>query len=154
MQIDTIKETSLDEAIDQYWESFLPVWNEIRCHLRALATDNFGISVEQFHILRHIRRGYTSVSELAEARQISRPAISQAVEALVEKDLISRRQDSADRRFVHLALTPTGENLLNGIFQQNRAWMKDKMAALDAEELIKITQAMELLKASFIAPSA
>ena len=71
-------------------------------------------------------KGFTSVSELAAIRQISRPAISQAVDVLVEKGLISRQQEAEDRRFVHLLLTPNGEALLNKIFQENRAWMMEK----------------------------
>ena len=105
--------------------------------------------MEQFHVLRHIRKGAGSVSELAEVRQISRPAISQAVEGLVERGLISRRQDTVDRRHVHLTLTPEGNEMLNTIFQKNRAWMEEKMAALSPEELEKISHALSLLKATF-----
>jgi DNA-binding MarR family transcriptional regulator len=142
-------EQEVNQAIDQFWDTVPRVWNLIRSHVRAIAAEQFGISVEQFHVLRHIRQGLTSVKDIAEARQISRPAISQAAEILVEKGLITRREEAGDRRFVHLALTPTGDELLNQIFQQNRAWMREKMAALSAEELELITEGLRLLKVSF-----
>lgn len=148
----TTREEELKQTIDLFWETVPPVWNTIRCHLRAIAAEQFDITVEQFHVLRLIRRGLTSVSEIAEARQISRPAMSQAAENLVEKGLITRRQEENDRRFVRLALTPTGEDLLGQIFQQNRAWMMEKMAALSAENLARINDAMELLKSTFLTP--
>jgi DNA-binding MarR family transcriptional regulator len=142
-------EQEVNQAIDQFWDTVPRVWNLIRSHVRAIAAEQFGISVEQFHVLRHIRQGLTSVKDIAEARQISRPAISQAAEILVEKGLITRREEAGDRRFVHLALTPTGDELLNQIFHQNRAWMREKMAALSAEELELITEGLRLLKVSF-----
>ena len=143
----------LGQAIDQFWETVPWVWNLIRSHVRAIATEQFDISVEQFHVLRHIRRGLTSVKDIADARQISRPAISQAAELLVEKGLITRQEEASDRRFVHLALTPAGEQLLSQIFEQNRAWMMEKMAALNPEELTCISQGLASLKAVFESPA-
>ena len=152
METITIEE-NLWQTIAQFWETVPSVWNLIRCHLRTIAAEQFDISVEQFHVLRHIRKGLTSVSDIAEARQISRPAVSQAAEILVEKGLITRRQEADDRRFVHLALTPKGEDLLNQIFQQNRTWMMKKMAATSPENLILITEGLAQLKAAFEEPA-
>ncbi len=72
--------------------------------------------MEQFHILRHIRRGLGSVSELAEVKQISRSAISQAVDLLVERGLICRLQNAQDRRNIPLELTEAGNSLLDTIW--------------------------------------
>lgn len=143
------REKDLTETINQFWEAVPIVWNQIRSHLRAIAAEQFNISVEQFHVLRLIRRGLTSVSEIADARMISRPAVSQAADNLVEMGLITRRQEVNDRRFVHLALTPAGEDQLDQIFEQNRDWMMDKMACLNTEELARITEGMALLKSAF-----
>ena len=68
-----------NQAIDRFWETIPPLWGMIRTHIRGEATKNFDISVEQFHILRHVRRGTGSISELATAKNISRPAISLAL---------------------------------------------------------------------------
>ena len=133
-------------AIDRIWETLPPVWSLVRDHLRSIASEKFDISVEQFHILRHIRRGLTSVSELAEVKRISRPAISQAVDTLVEKNLLTRQQDAGDRRFVNLALTPGGEALLDQIFQENRAWMAARLASLGPEDLECMIHGLETLK--------
>ena len=144
---------NLNHAIDQFWDTVPRVWNIIRGHVRTIAAEQFEISVEQFHVLRHIRKGLTSVKDIAEARQISRPAISQAAETLVEKGLITRREEVGDRRYVHLALTPQGDELLNQIFQQNRAWMKEQMASLSADEIETISAGLRLLKSAFDEPA-
>ena len=48
---------------------------------------------------------------------------------------------------------PRGKTLLNQIFQQNRAWMMEKMAALSAEDLELITEGLKLLKSAFDVPA-
>lgn len=137
---------SIRQVVDLFWETLPPFWHKVRAHIRQVAAENFGITVEQFHVLRHIRKGLGSASELAEAKQISRAAVSQAVEALVQKGLVSRAQDPQDRRHVRLSLTAEGENLLGSIFQNTRQWMAQVLAPLSEEELQTMAQAMESLK--------
>ena len=139
----------LQQTIDRFWESFPPTWNRIKTNVRGIAAEKFGITVEQFHILRHIRKGYGSVSELAEAKGISRPAISQAVELLVGKGLVIRHQNAEDRRFVQLALTESGEELLSAIFRENRVWMEKKLSVLTPEQMNIINSALDVLKSTF-----
>lgn len=135
-----------ERAIDRFWETIPPLWGMIRQHIRAEATGRFDISVEQFHVLRFVRRGTNSISELANAKNISRPAISQAVDALVNKGLLMRTQSSEDRRFVDLTLTDSGNALLDAVFKETRAWMRELLGDLSAEELETIASAMEALK--------
>ncbi len=143
-------ESTLPQAIEKFWEAFPSVWNRIRSNLRLILAREYSITIEEFHILRNLRRGFCSVSELATVQQISRPAASQTVEGLVEKGLVSRHYDASDRRHIRLALTTTGSEVLNGIFQKNRSWMTEKMAALSPEEIAAITKAMEALKEAFL----
>jgi DNA-binding MarR family transcriptional regulator len=141
---------SLLQAVDGVLETLPPVWDRIRSNLRAAATEKFGITLEQFHVLRHIRHGYRSVSELAEKKQISRPAVSQAVEDLVAKGLVTRTQESGDRRCVSLELTPYAVEVMDANFQENRVWMKGEMASLTKEELACLVKAMGILKGTFL----
>jgi DNA-binding MarR family transcriptional regulator len=135
-----------DQAIDRFWETVPPLWNTVRSHIRATATANFDITVEQFHVLRFVRRGSGSMSELAAAKNISRPAMSQAVDVLVNKGLLTRVQSTRDRRYVDLALTEAGNNLLDTVFKETRIWMKQRMSKLTASELETIAKAMEVMK--------
>jgi DNA-binding MarR family transcriptional regulator len=151
MIVDTfsVKEELLQQTIDRFWETIPPIWNRIRSNLRGTATERFGISVEQFHILRHVNHGIDSVSDLAVERCTSRPAISQVVDVLVNKGLITRKQEADDRRYVRLALTESGSALLKSIFDSNRAWMLSKLDALSQDELNASIQALQLLKKTF-----
>jgi DNA-binding MarR family transcriptional regulator len=142
----TSSDAILQQTIDRFWETVPPVWNTVHSRVRSAATQEFNISVEQFHILRHIRKGAHSVSELAEIGRISRPAISQAVDALFNKGLISRTQSTADRRCVELELTVDGVALLDAIFGKARQWMKTKLSALKTDDLHKVMSGLALLK--------
>ena len=150
MQPSTITEETFQQVLDLFWESIPPAWGRIRANLRAIAAEQFDITIEQFQILRHIRKGLHSASELAAEKRISRPAISQAIDLLVAKGLITRRQDASDRRFVTLDLTQEGNNILNTIFDENRVWMREKLSLLNPEELQILASALTLVKKSFI----
>ena len=140
---------NLKTTIDEVWSTLPPVWNRIRSNIRSIAVEHHDISVEQFHILRHIRHGLTSVSELAEVRQISRSAVSQAVDLLVERGLIYRLQNEQDRRNIPLALTEAGNGLLDTIWEKNKTWMGERMAELTEAELETLANAMEILGKTF-----
>jgi DNA-binding MarR family transcriptional regulator len=137
------------QAIDHFWECVPSAWRKVRSNLHTIASESFDVTFEQFSILRQIRKGSKSISELADARQISRPAISQAVEILVDRGLISRQQSTQDRRWVDLELTPSGNEMLNTIFGRNSQWMAEKLDVLNPEELSCLLCGLEILKKAF-----
>jgi len=139
----------LKDTIDDFWETFPSLWHSIRARIREVATAEFDITVEQFHILRRIHKGRDSVSKLADAKHISRPAISRAVDIMVNKGLVTRAQDPADRRYVQLALTEEGQTLLDAIFSKNRAWMASRLISLEKSELDAIRSGMNALSKAF-----
>jgi DNA-binding MarR family transcriptional regulator len=138
--------SAAEAALDRFWETIPPLWGRVRGHIRAAAVEEFRIGVEQFQVLRLIRAGKGSVSGIAEARNISRPAVSQAVDALANRGFLTRTQDADDRRHMQLALTQSGNELLDALFEKTRAWMREKLSGLSEAELENIASAMESLK--------
>lgn len=136
----------IEETVQHFWEAVPSFWNQVRAHIRKLATEKYGISVEQFHILRHIKKGIDSTSEIANARHISRPAVSQAVDALVQEGLVVRLPDLADRRIIRLALTSEGQALLAGIFEKTSQWMVEKLSRRDEQELIELNKGFIVMR--------
>jgi DNA-binding MarR family transcriptional regulator len=147
------KDKELQTAVDAVLDALPPVWDRIRSNLRAAATNRFGITLDQFHTLRHIRKGYGSASELAEKRQVSKAAISQSVDTLARKGLVTRRQEGGDRRCVILELTPYAREVLDANYEDNRAWVAERMASLTVAQLGELGRAMATLKGVF-APEA
>ena len=105
----TTHQNAAQQAVDMFWETVPPVWHLVHSQVHLGAAEIHNLTVEQFHVLRRIRRGRRSVSELAQARKISRPAVSRSVDVLVNKKYIVRTQDAEDRRRVILTLTPEGK---------------------------------------------
>jgi len=145
-------EELLQRTIERFWDTIPPVWGHIRSNVRANAIKNYNITLIQFHIMRHIRHGAHSVGEIAERQQISRPAISQALDLLVEKQLVTRKQDTNDRRYVHVDLTQEGNQLLDDAFMKSRLWMGEKMTSLSPDDLDILMRAMTILKTTFDSP--
>jgi len=143
-------EETLNQVIDRFWETVPAVWDQVRDNLRGAATSQANITVEQFRILRHIRRGSNTVCQLADERQISRSAASQSVELLVEKGFVCRQERAGDRRYVRLELTDQGAELLNTAFAENRKWIMNKLETLTMEELNCMLQGLESMKKAFL----
>ena len=141
------KENLLQDVVEMFWEAFPPFWHHVRAYIRETATENFDITVEQYHILRHIHHHEKgSVRDLADAKHISRPAISRTVDVLVNKGLITRTSNPDDRRYVQLALTASGQELLKAVFENTQAWMITRFADLDNEDLAAIAKGLTALK--------
>ena len=49
--------------------------------------------------------GRDAAADIVELRMLSKSNVSQAVESLIQKSLLQRRQDAEDRRRIHLSLT-------------------------------------------------
>ncbi|MBN1666529.1 MAG: winged helix-turn-helix transcriptional regulator [Anaerolineales bacterium] len=136
-------------VINKFWEVVPPLWRLVRSRIHQEAVENFQITVSQFHVLRHIRAGQHTVSDLAETVRLSRPAVSRTVDSLVEKGLVGRTTDPHDRRQIQLALTPAGEDLLSALFGQVRRWMAEHLSSLQQFELEEISQALAMLQQAF-----
>ena len=142
------KEEQLQNVIEKYWDTIPAVSRRVRSHARSLVTRDFGLTLLQYDVLRHIHFGDCTAAEIADSLQISRPSASLAVDQLSRKRLVFRRKDDQDRRFVNLSMSELGEELISRIFKSNRAWMAEKMNDLSAEELETLASAFSILKKS------
>ena len=141
MSNDQIKTT-----IENFWEVIPSTWGNVRSKLRTNATLDHNLTLIQFHMLRHIRNGVCTVAELAERQHVSRPAVSQAVEQLVQKQLVIRTPDANDRRYVQLSLSGNGDELLEAVFGKTKSWMETQMASLSTQELETLNQAFTIIR--------
>lgn len=141
----TTKNTPNTLLVDAVWKTIPKAWFAVRANLHELVAHNSTITVEEFHILRHVSMGQACARDLAEVKHISRSAVSQAVEGLVQKGLLTRQTESGDRRFIRLALSPAGSQLLESLFSKNRVWLAERFAALDTSEAETMVNALESL---------
>ena len=67
-----------------------------------------GLSLTELRLLKRLGRGVRLASELAAELDVTAPTVSAAVDALVRRALVERREPAGDRRAVPLAATPAG----------------------------------------------
>jgi len=144
-------DATIEQTIDAILEVLPPVWDRIRSNFRNAGLGRFGISLEQFHTLRHIYRGFHHSGEIAQKRQISCSAVSQAIDALVAKGLVVRSPDPDDGRQVRLDLTSDARRILDENVRENRVFMRERMNSVSAEDRRTVGAAMDILKSAFLA---
>jgi DNA-binding MarR family transcriptional regulator len=149
MELDMGNQNNINTAVDKFLESIPPAWHRTRAVIRRVAAERFTLTVEQFQVLRRIRRGIASVSAIADDSRTSRSAVSKAVDGLVNKGLIFRQQDPADRRNIPLALTAEGQRVIAAIYDETEHWLAERFARIDTAELDSLVQSMDLIRKAF-----
>jgi DNA-binding MarR family transcriptional regulator len=80
--------------------------------LAELALAEAGLSVTQYRILRHLRRGRAVQSDLAFRLTVTKQSVTRLVDTLVDRRYVTRRVDPVDRRRVIHAISPKGQRAL------------------------------------------
>lgn len=138
-----------DQLLEQFWQTFPPIWHSTRGLIHQTATEEFGITGSQFHTLRRIAEGKTSVSELADCMHLSRPNISRSVDELVNSGIVERERDTSDRRNVRLFLSKRGEQLIHDLHLSISKKMKVLFASLNEGEINEILAGLAGLQKVF-----
>jgi DNA-binding MarR family transcriptional regulator len=108
--------------------------------------DETGLSFSQINILMRLFHGKsTGVSEIGEQLSVTNAAASQAVEKLVQLDLIERMEDPEDRRSKRLSLTQKGRTLIENGIEARSKWIEGLTVALTPEQQDMIISALTLL---------
>lgn len=90
--------------------------------------------------------GPCSVSELAEAEQVSVPTMSRLVRSLEERGLVTRRRDPSDGRAVRLAPSDEGRRMLEEGRDRRVSRLAGMLARLEARNLEAVERTARLLE--------
>ncbi len=91
------------------------------------------------------RAGCTNINCLADHLGVTKAAVSQMVDRLVESDLISREEDPLDRRSKLICLSKDGEGLVQKAFLTRRRWVPDLAASLTKAQEEQACQIFEIM---------
>lgn len=83
-----------------------------RLQIELLAQLEQPLTLRQFRILQRIDEGVTSMSGLSRLAHRSLPTISESVEGMIRRGLLSRAASEADRRAAVLQVTSAGRQAL------------------------------------------
>lgn len=84
-----------------------------RLHRERLAQPDVGLTFRQYRTLVRISDGCTSLTELASLANLTIAAVSENVDVLARRGLLTRKRRSDDRRALTLAITPKGSDVLS-----------------------------------------
>lgn len=103
------------------------------------------LTMPQLRSLSLLFTGPHRMSELAETLGTSLQATTSLVDRLVDKKLVERASDSADRRVVLCQLTPAGQREVERMHAISHARMEELVDVLTDEELDVVVAAFEIM---------
>ncbi len=92
----------------------------------------------------------TCMDVVPAALEKGRAAIAKSVDKLVQRQLVTREFDPADRRRVTLALTGRGRAILQSARAPTQAYLGEVLSALSPAERATVVQALRVLRPLFI----
>jgi DNA-binding MarR family transcriptional regulator len=106
--------TAPDADMLRSMDAVRAVVRALRINTRAIELE-IGISLAQLFVLQQVsHRPATSLNDLAERTATHQSSVSVVVRRLVDRGLVTRRADTADKRRIQIEVTPAGEKLLVG----------------------------------------
>jgi DNA-binding MarR family transcriptional regulator len=124
------------------------IMGTIRTEMRSRRTAD--LTVPQFRSLLFIARNPgCSLLAVAEHLGLTPPTVSKMVDKMVHNRLVRRKPSTTDRRMIVLTLTPEGQPILEIARNGTQARITETLAALPADKLDLIHQAMNLLSPLF-----
>ncbi|PSB13157.1 MarR family transcriptional regulator [filamentous cyanobacterium CCP1] len=117
--------------------------SEIRYHGQPL-------SLSQLRVLNYLERWpQSSLSEVAEYLDVTRPTMSTMIDRLVQRGVVHRMEDPQERRRILLSLTPEGNEQLQQVTAATRAKVAVRLAQFTEPQLEQLMQGLALLGDAF-----
>lgn len=119
----------------------------VRLARRLRQQANAGVTPSQLSVLATVdRHGPVGLKELAGIEQVKPPSITRIVAALEEEGLVTRAVTEEDRRAARVALTTEGRQALARVRRQRDAWLAQRLAGLDADDVDAVVRALPALE--------
>lgn len=104
------------------------------------------ISMAQCHALVEIGRAETiSLNDLADKLNLDSSTMSRTVNKLVANDLVKRDIDPADRRYVTISLTDSGESHFHSIESDRNAHFQQIYESIPATKQEQVLESLQIL---------
>lgn len=90
--------------------------------------------------------GKDTAADIVELRMLQKGNVSQAVESLVKKSLLIRKQDAEDRRKIHLSLTDKAEPVVEMVERVCREFHEEVFYGITPEKLHTFSEVNEQME--------
>ena len=140
---------SPEDCARELLEVVPPVMRAIRAEMRSQTAPE--LSVPQVRVLSYLNRATgASLAQVAEHIGLTPPATSVLIDGLVNRQLVARQSDRADRRRLSLSLTRQGQSLYRTAQQHTQARLAARLAALPPSEREALVATLEALRSLFV----
>lgn len=122
--------------------------NQVSSGIAATYRDKFALSVTEWRIMAVLGE-YPGLSgeEVSNKTQIEKSILSRAIQKLLNRHLIERSIDDADRRRHNLVLSPLGGDIYRQIVPLSLAYEKELLGCFSAAERKQFSQLIDRLSA-------
>ena len=124
--------------ISPYTELLMGLRCAVKLHERSLDAiqRQYGLTRMETDILAFLvnNPGKDTAADMVALRGFQRGNVSQGVEALIQKGLLNRRQDTRDRRKIHLFLTPEAEPVREAAVNARECFNRQLFQGLSVQE--------------------
>ena len=115
--------------------------------LRNERDASYDLSASQLAVLGTLwRQGAMSIGDLAAAEKVQPPSMTRIVTCLVDKGLLRRDPDLADKRLVVVSLTDAADAVLIESRLRKEAWLNKRLHELTAAERQTLREAAPILE--------
>lgn len=111
--------------------------------------DQYGITVPQFFVLRHLDEGRITMGQLSKSIHLSMSTVSGIVDRLEEHDYVKRVRDEDDRRIVWIEETEKGSKIKEQITLFNERQFSNLLGGLAEPQLKNIRTSLQILHEYF-----
>jgi MarR family transcriptional regulator for hemolysin len=138
-----------DEAARELLEVVPVIVKDIRSEMRSRRSPD--LTVPQFRTLAFVDRNRgTSLSAVANHMGLTLPSTSKLVDGLLDRGMLTREDNPADRRRVKLGVTNHGLRILETSRRGTLMYLTGKIASLSTDEREVIVKAMKAMRSVFI----
>ena len=107
------------------------MWSQMERELQAAGHE---LTFSQYIVLKRLATGMAGVTDLARAAELNPGAMTRLLDRLEARRLVTRAVDPADRRAVHITMTPAGTAMWEAVNHCGQRVRERAMHGLDAAE--------------------
>jgi DNA-binding MarR family transcriptional regulator len=105
------------------------------------------ITLSQCHAIVEVGRAPDlSLNDLAAALDLNKSTVSRIVDQLAEKNILIRKIDVEDRRYVALHLSEEGDILFNTIETYMNAYFQKVLQAVPPDKRVQVIESLQILQ--------
>jgi MarR family transcriptional regulator for hemolysin len=141
--------TTPEEAASELLEVVPVVMKEIRSEMRSQRSPD--LTVPQFRALAFIDRNKgASLSAVANHMGLTLPSTSRLVDVLIDRRLLTREDNPADRRRVKLGVTSRGLTILGNSRRGTLDYLAKKLSGVSADDRKVIVEGTAAIRRVFM----